>query len=208
MASPRTAEEIDQLLDEAGTIIGNIERDAARKVKAQAHEADMLRCIEQLRDSMSAAMGPSERGLLCQLFGGDCTRIARIRETLAAAKFSTEANRADPRTVSCTEHCSIVEGVLRDLGHAAALSKAQAAIAKQMLAERQARLAKAWAAADSAAEAEAQRAGEQQRREAALVAGAVRGAALGSLPVAAARPPPRGAAEAAAEEPSAAAAAE
>merc|ERR1719245_1266601 len=95
---------------------------------SQKHEADLLRQFEILRDIMDITLVDSNnRSCLAQLFGGDCTRIARIRAVLDSARFSTKANSADRRTPACVEKCQSVEEVLKDLGHGRALRCAQGA---------------------------------------------------------------------------------
>lgn len=95
-------------------------------VRRPQTELDLLRYMEDARDLMTAVLRDDsrDRGTLRQIFGGDCTRVSRVRAVLEAVSLS-EMNACDQRAPGCLRACESIEQVLRGLGLDNALRDAQ-----------------------------------------------------------------------------------
>merc|ERR1712216_151129 len=72
---------------------------------------------EAARDFMTSLLrrDVTGRGLLEDIFGGDCCRISCLRALLDAIQIS-KASAEDQRLPMCIQACESVERVLEDLG--------------------------------------------------------------------------------------------
>ncbi|CAK9076496.1 unnamed protein product [Durusdinium trenchii] len=74
--------------------------------------------------NMMVTKTSENRQQLADIFGGDCSRIARIRTVLDEVVLS-DMNCNDQRVRTCTEACETIEKVLEDMGLGWCLKKAQ-----------------------------------------------------------------------------------
>eukprot|EP00929_Paragymnodinium_shiwhaense_P090533 TRINITY_DN50726_c1_g1_i1.p1 TRINITY_DN50726_c1_g1~~TRINITY_DN50726_c1_g1_i1.p1 ORF type:complete len:916 (+),score=289.56 TRINITY_DN50726_c1_g1_i1:83-2830(+) len=109
--------------------------------KVRVARTNLLEIVGQLRDCLSA-VASGDREVLLEMFGGDCSRIARIRAMLdcclwcAVMKESQETVLKDVHTVKgCKCACLTVEAVLVEKGFSSVLDtefvKQQAAFAQR-----------------------------------------------------------------------------
>jgi hypothetical protein len=92
-------------------------------VKVQRTEANLFGLLPEVRDIMLKALqdtSDTDRARLIMLFGGDCTRLVRIRAVLDAMSYSVKAVAEDKRAKetfsTCVRALESVEAVLKDLG--------------------------------------------------------------------------------------------
>lgn len=117
---------INQLLVQLDTTYRRVEASKSSKVKLPAAELELLTCLEQVRNTLQMILSPACREELKRLFGGSCTRTARIHVVLDAVSLSP-ANAGDQRLVDSRRACESVEEILKDLGLGEALRAAQKA---------------------------------------------------------------------------------
>eukprot|EP00928_Gymnodinium_smaydae_P069318 TRINITY_DN5275_c0_g1_i1.p1 TRINITY_DN5275_c0_g1~~TRINITY_DN5275_c0_g1_i1.p1 ORF type:complete len:811 (+),score=140.84 TRINITY_DN5275_c0_g1_i1:48-2435(+) len=96
-------------------------------VRLPKAELELLGHIEVARDLMlQALVNQAGRAELQEVFGGDCSRIARLRAICEDVEFS-EMNQGDQRVPTCLRACESVEKVLVESGDGVALRRAQSA---------------------------------------------------------------------------------
>jgi len=126
MSVAQTLETLDGILKRMESALRCMHAAQGSVVKLPQTELDLLKQFEDARNLiLSVLKGESKnREVLRGVFGGDCTRISRIRAVLESAKFS-EMNAGDQRPLTCLKACESVEEVLKDLGLEPALARAQ-----------------------------------------------------------------------------------
>lgn len=118
-----TEEAIDGILEKMQDSVMKIDELQGKMVKLRNAEVELLKQFEAARDYMNEMVKIPDRELLSKIFGGDCKRIAIIRQCLESAKFS-DMYEGDARRADCMNSCETVEAVLNDLGFGDALRKA------------------------------------------------------------------------------------
>ncbi|CAE7683148.1 Tmod2 [Symbiodinium sp. CCMP2456] len=153
---------IDGVLSRMEIAAEKVELYCSSKVKLPMAELDYLKTLEDARDFMTMMVTKTSdnRQQLADVFGGDCSRIARIRTVLDGVVLS-DMNCNDQRVRTCTEACATIEKVLEDMGLGWCLKKAcdeqKANLGRRRSSlDREAALAMAQAA--QAAEAQSQQA--------------------------------------------------
>mmetsp|Transcript_102111 Transcript_102111/g.288371 ORF Transcript_102111/g.288371 Transcript_102111/m.288371 type:complete len:773 (-) Transcript_102111:179-2497(-) len=119
-----TPDDVDALVSAMEVSLEKVDLSQKKMVKLRAAEADLLRQFETARDLMLKVLEDKDRTLLLELFGGSCTRIARIRAALEHVRFSA-MYADDPRKQDCLNACLSVEAVLNDAGFGNQLSAAK-----------------------------------------------------------------------------------
>ncbi|CAE7317926.1 unnamed protein product [Symbiodinium sp. CCMP2592] len=116
---------IDGVLSRMEIAAEKVELYCNSKVKLPMAELDYLKTLEDARDfmTMMVAKTSDNRQQLADIFGGDCSRIARIRTVLDGVVLS-DMNCNDQRVRTCTEACATIEKVLEDMGLGWCLKKA------------------------------------------------------------------------------------
>lgn len=126
MPIPRTPEGMDRLLGRLDLCLACVENPPASEVGVQKAKLELLSNLEEARNIMHEVMrNPSDRALLAQVFGGDCSRIARLQVICESAQQS-ELVAGDTRLKDCFNVCHSMEQVITDLGLKDALDKALA----------------------------------------------------------------------------------
>lgn len=143
---PVTRENMDLTTNFMDRLLAKIE-DASRKiydmmekgnhVRRRQAELEMMSLFEVARDFMTSLLqrDVNGRGLLEEVFGGDCCRISCLRTHLEVAQVLKERLASsvddddqlladDPRLPMCLRACESVEKVLQDLGFGEALRQA------------------------------------------------------------------------------------
>jgi len=117
---------IDDILCKMESTSAKVELYKTSKVKLPMAELDYLKTLEDARDFMTMMVTKTSenRQQLADIFGGDCSRIARIRTVLDEVVLS-DMNCQDQRVRTCTEACETIEKVLEDMGLGWCLKKAQ-----------------------------------------------------------------------------------
>eukprot|EP00929_Paragymnodinium_shiwhaense_P107759 TRINITY_DN74120_c0_g1_i1.p1 TRINITY_DN74120_c0_g1~~TRINITY_DN74120_c0_g1_i1.p1 ORF type:complete len:756 (-),score=168.15 TRINITY_DN74120_c0_g1_i1:242-2509(-) len=120
------AEAMDAKINKLAGALSHVGEAHGSVVKLAKEEAELLRCVGDVRDSMMAVLlhCDNHRQDLRNVFGGDCTRISRIHAIMEAMCLS-EFNAEDQRLKTCRSACESVEQVLQDLGFGQALREAQ-----------------------------------------------------------------------------------
>jgi len=118
-----TEEAIDGILEKMQDSVMKIDELQGKMVKLRNAEVELLKQFEAARDYMNEMLKIPDRELLSNIFGGDCKRIAIIRQCLESAKFS-DMYAGDARRSDAMNSCETVEAVLNDLGFGDALRKA------------------------------------------------------------------------------------
>jgi len=122
---------MDKLLEDILAAIAKVESSQGI-VSLPKAELNLLSHIEVARDfTMKIVANQSERCKLREIFGGDCSRIARLRAICENIKLS-DMNRSDQRLNTCLRACESVEKVVVDLGDGEFLRMAQARIRAAM----------------------------------------------------------------------------
>mmetsp|Transcript_98142 Transcript_98142/g.179824 ORF Transcript_98142/g.179824 Transcript_98142/m.179824 type:complete len:899 (+) Transcript_98142:62-2758(+) len=143
--TPLTAPAVDDLVEELETTLQQIESCEGGMVKLRNAEITLVETMKRaarlMRRSLRESTG-TDRGLIISLFGGDCLRIARIRQVIEDARFTSSIGGEETKQ-DCLEACLSVEKVLNDIGWsvAQALARAKKAVANHAVAELQAQLA-------------------------------------------------------------------
>lgn len=119
-----SATDVDRLVVKLEKAYRRVEAAQGSLVKLPSAELDLLSVMEQIRNAMQATMKAGNRDQLKAVFGGACTRTARIRAVLDSVHLST-MNAKDQRLLTCMGACVSVEQVLHDLGLGGALKSAQ-----------------------------------------------------------------------------------
>eukprot|EP00929_Paragymnodinium_shiwhaense_P101212 TRINITY_DN64115_c0_g1_i1.p1 TRINITY_DN64115_c0_g1~~TRINITY_DN64115_c0_g1_i1.p1 ORF type:complete len:405 (+),score=102.55 TRINITY_DN64115_c0_g1_i1:63-1277(+) len=119
-----TPEDLDRLLRALDIAFLRVHDAKGYSVRLPSAEIDLLKVLEKVRDLMSDVLKSGSRQKLQDLFGGECTRITRIRALLDASNFS-EMNAGDQRLRMCAETCTTIEKLLTELGLKEALQKAR-----------------------------------------------------------------------------------
>lgn len=116
---------IDGVLSRMEIAAEKVELYCSSKVKLPMAELDYLKTLEDARDFMTMMVTKTSdnRQQLADIFGGDCSRIARIRTVLDGVVLSG-MNCNDQRVRTCTEACATIEKVLEDMGLGWCLKKA------------------------------------------------------------------------------------
>ncbi|CAE7778449.1 unnamed protein product [Symbiodinium pilosum] len=116
---------IDAVLSKMEIAAEKVELYCNSKVKLPMAELDYLKTLEDARDFMTMMVTKTSdnRQQLADIFGGDCSRIARIRTVLDGVVLS-DMNCNDQRVRTCTEACATIEKVLEDMGLGWCLKKA------------------------------------------------------------------------------------
>jgi len=117
---------IDDILRKMESTSAKVDLYKDSKVKLPMAELDYLKTLEDARDFMTTMVKKTSenRQELADIFGGDCSRIARIRTVLDEVVLS-DMNCQDQRVRTCTEACETIEKVLEDMGLGWCLKKAQ-----------------------------------------------------------------------------------
>ncbi|CAJ1382681.1 unnamed protein product [Effrenium voratum] len=117
---------IDGILGKMESTSAKVDLYKSSKVKLPMAELDYLKTLEDARDFMNSMVAATNqnRQELADIFGGDCSRIARIRTVLDAVQLS-DMNCNDQRVRTCTEACETIEKVLEDMGLGWCLKKAK-----------------------------------------------------------------------------------
>lgn len=120
-----TEEAIDDILARMQDSVTKVDECQGKLVKLRNAETELLKAFEVARDYMMEMLKSQDPGRekLQNIFGGDCSRIARIRVCLDNANLSDQ-NMKDNRHEDCSNACKSVEDVLNDLGCGEALRKA------------------------------------------------------------------------------------
>jgi len=125
VAQDLTASVIDEELSKLVSTLNLVDASQGTRVQLIEAELDLLEHMEKIRDFMTEALKDTkDRTVLLEIFGGDCSRIARIRAVCEAVIFS-DKNAGDQRLKTCLSTCESVETVILDLGFADELKKAQ-----------------------------------------------------------------------------------
>ncbi|CAJ1381825.1 unnamed protein product, partial [Effrenium voratum] len=111
---PRTPEAMDNILQVMEVAWRQVNAARGSTVKLANPEHNLLVSFESARDFMLGMLSEPDPGRkhLDEVFGGDFSRIARVRAILDAAKLSTR-NMGDDRVSSCMNAVKSVEGVLK-----------------------------------------------------------------------------------------------
>ncbi|CAJ1374608.1 unnamed protein product [Effrenium voratum] len=131
---PRTSEAMDNILQVMEVAWRQVNAARGSTVKLANPEHNLLVSFESARDFMLGMLSEPDPGRkhLDEVFGGDFSRIARVRAILDAAKLSTR-NMGDDRVSSCMNAVKSVEGVLKkDFGASSRLKEAQSKELKRM----------------------------------------------------------------------------
>jgi len=120
-----TDEVIDGIIDKMEKSIQKMEDLQGKVVKLKNAEVETLTQFELGRNFMMELLQNKEHGRekLQNIFGGDCSRIARLASCVEQAKFS-DMYAGDARHPDCRNACQSIEQVLADLGLGFALRKA------------------------------------------------------------------------------------
>merc|ERR1712014_18025 len=118
-----TEAKADELIDKLEAACDRVEDAQNSVVKLHLFELELLTKVEQMRDFMSSVL-QDDKSALIEIFGGDCSRIARIRCVLEGVHFSKK-NAKDRRLTMCMRACESVESILVDMGFQEMLSSAQ-----------------------------------------------------------------------------------
>ncbi|CAE7333473.1 unnamed protein product [Symbiodinium sp. CCMP2456] len=124
---PRTSEGIDHILQTMEVAWRQVNTARGSTVKLANPEHNLLVSLECARDFMLGLLTEPDPGRqrLAEIFGGDCSRIARVRAILDGATLS-HRNCTDDRISSCMSAVKSVEAVLKkDCGVGRRLSEAQ-----------------------------------------------------------------------------------
>lgn len=114
MANVRlTTDHIDSLLVGIEISLQKVDATQGSLVKRTKAELDLLAKLEGARDSAATILKSGDRALLQEIFGGDCTRIARLRAAVNAVRLS-KMNRNDQRLPTCEKMVSSVESLLKE----------------------------------------------------------------------------------------------
>lgn len=105
----------------------DVAKSSGSAVLLQRYELELLGHMEAARGlMMSVLQGESkERKVLQEVFGGDCSRISKVRALLESAEKLGIPSRGKDRAENCLRACESVENVLADLGLGWALKLAQ-----------------------------------------------------------------------------------
>jgi len=114
---------VDELLLKMEGSLGKVAAAQGSIVKLPKAELDILKHYEAARDLMQEAVKSPDRTLLIAIFGGDCSRIARVRAVLEACEFS-EKMATDQRIQHTKDACETIEKVLADAGLGSQLKQA------------------------------------------------------------------------------------
>ncbi|CAE7356164.1 unnamed protein product [Symbiodinium natans] len=124
---PRTADGMDHILQMMEVAWRQVNTARGSTVKLANPEHNLLVSLECARDFMLGVLTEPDPGRqrLAEIFGGDCSRVARVRAILDGATLS-HRNCADDRISSCMNAVKSVEAVLKkDCGVGRRLSEAQ-----------------------------------------------------------------------------------
>eukprot|EP00439_Symbiodinium_sp_Y106_P026480 s1001_g3.t1 len=124
---PRTSEGMDHILQTMEVAWRQVNTARGSTVKLANPEHNLLVSLECARDFMLGLLTEPDPGRqrLGEIFGGDCSRIARVRAILDGATLS-HRNCTDDRISSCMSAVKSVEAVLKkDCGVGRRLSEAQ-----------------------------------------------------------------------------------
>eukprot|EP00931_Biecheleriopsis_adriatica_P050965 TRINITY_DN29525_c0_g1_i1.p1 TRINITY_DN29525_c0_g1~~TRINITY_DN29525_c0_g1_i1.p1 ORF type:complete len:550 (+),score=133.66 TRINITY_DN29525_c0_g1_i1:18-1667(+) len=151
MEVPRTPDGFDALLAQAVVALARFETSrGGSTVRASRAKLELLWHLDAARDFLLEVLrNQSDRALLLDIFGGDCTRIARIRAICEAASRESHVRAMDNadstadasdtgeaggdvfdeesirRLRSCMRACESIEKVIEDLGLGESLHAAQ-----------------------------------------------------------------------------------
>lgn len=139
-----SAAEIDDIVDDLELTLQQIERCAGGLARLRKAEFALLTSMKKATQAMTRslrAITGTDRSAIISVFGGDCLRIARIRQVIDDARFTSSSGTAAKE--SCLAACLSVEGVLNDTGYdmANSLARANKAVANKAVAELQAQVA-------------------------------------------------------------------
>jgi len=121
---PRTAAGMDSILSAMERAFHAVDAAQGRYVALANTEINLLKKYEIARDVMLDILTNQDRSNLQHIFGGDCSRIARMHAILNETKFS-DRNVGDQRIATLTCAVESVEQVLKDLGVGAQLRDAK-----------------------------------------------------------------------------------
>jgi len=130
---PTTPAGVDQAIVKMEILFKKVQASKDSIVKLPKAELELLQHFEAMSECITETMQKhSDRSVLDELFGGDCTRVARIEAVLSAVEFS-DMNKADQRKARLERGCKSVDGVLIDKGLGAKLKAAQIIEEKALL---------------------------------------------------------------------------
>eukprot|EP00930_Biecheleria_cincta_P033962 TRINITY_DN23501_c0_g1_i2.p1 TRINITY_DN23501_c0_g1~~TRINITY_DN23501_c0_g1_i2.p1 ORF type:complete len:477 (-),score=104.91 TRINITY_DN23501_c0_g1_i2:88-1518(-) len=115
---------IDEILKRLVLALTKIESSQKSAVRLPKAEIDFLGQLELARNHLLDTLHKHDRSVLLAVYGGDCSRIARIRALCEAVNFS-QMNAGDQRLSTCLSACSSVEQVIVDKGFGRQLQEAQ-----------------------------------------------------------------------------------
>lgn len=147
-ASPAS---IDAIIKRMENLLETIDHAQGRRVKLRKAEMDLNPQMGKIRDAMNNILRFSTRtgrSTVDNLFGGDCMRIARIRQCLQSARFSTamggnETMGGNEMKATALEACQAVENVLIEMGQGSQLRAAQENIVQEVANKEEMQMAKA-----------------------------------------------------------------
>lgn len=122
-----SAQDIDAIIRDMETALEGIQKAKGGMVKLRKAELNLNGAMERIRDAMLESLEAStgtDRQEVDDLFGGDCTRIARIQQCLEGARF-TAAMGGEGLKETAMKACISVIDVLNDMGRGAKLKAAQ-----------------------------------------------------------------------------------
>lgn len=132
MAALAASDNVDLQIHRLEEAFTKVEAAQGSYVKLPAAEMNLLTILGQLRDIMNEVVGSGDRDALQAKFGGDCSKIARVRAVLDAVKMSP-MNEGDQRLKGCLDACASTEQVLVDLGSWEAMQAAAKAARDALL---------------------------------------------------------------------------
>jgi len=119
--------DIDEVIEKGRQALLRVSASQHSAVKLPRAEIELLTQFELIRDALVRVLAnASDRSELRETYGGDCTRIAKVRAILDNTNLS-ETRVGDQRWQMCLNACLSVERVLDDLGLGATLRQAKAA---------------------------------------------------------------------------------
>jgi len=109
-----TAEQVDELFAQFEKCAQRQNANKSSAVKLRAAESDLLRVAEKVRDLLDGAV-KGDRGLLVDVFGGNCQRFHRFRRVMDSVEFSA-MHAKDQRWRHLSDAMETVEEILKQLG--------------------------------------------------------------------------------------------
>eukprot|EP00928_Gymnodinium_smaydae_P049571 TRINITY_DN3328_c2_g1_i2.p1 TRINITY_DN3328_c2_g1~~TRINITY_DN3328_c2_g1_i2.p1 ORF type:complete len:469 (-),score=136.43 TRINITY_DN3328_c2_g1_i2:167-1453(-) len=109
--------------------MGKVRQSQGSIVSLPKAELDLLGYVELARDILLEVLRcQSDRTVLEDVFGGDCSRVAKIQAVCGGVELSS-MNRLDQRLPTCLSACQSVEKILTELGYGDGLEAAHAGVA-------------------------------------------------------------------------------